>query len=375
MELDETYAVGILNPSYRSFPGLTPCGMVTIAGTEIRLGTCRVERPHFEVNAEKNRNFVLVRVLAFSCNYRDKALILRSALQFEQKNREFTQPIAWFGSDFVANVIAVGPDVTRLKAGDRVIPNCCFPYTPSNEVASGVTTNEASRGFLILHADKLSKIPDSMSNSLACGFSIGVQTARSMVRRLDDLYSKRVLVLSARSNTSRFVLDELRRLGVEADAASSSDWDEPEKHQLQPHNLCHVDRGKDWFKPLLAEKRYDVIVDPFFDLHIEGAVELLDYYGKYITCGLKNQHQRFTSTSDYATTLNQVMLKVMSKNLTVIGNCIGTFDDLEEGISDHTFYESGKPVDSIYQMDKVADFLERTYNSSSRYGKAILSFE
>lgn len=375
MEATETYAVGILNPSYQSFPGLRPCGTVTIADTPIRLGVCKVVRPHFDSEAKINRHHVLIQVRAFSCNYRDKALILNSALRFDQRDRDFSQPIAWFGSDFVATVLAVGSDVTRLKPGDRVIPNCCFPYTPSNEVASGVTTNEASRGFLILHIDKLSKIPDSISDSLACGFSIGVQTARSMVRRLGDLNNKRVLVLSARSNTSRFVLDELRRVGVKADAASSSDWNEMEQRQLRPHQLRHVDRGKEWFKPLLEEGKYDIIVDPFFDLHLEGAVELLDYYGKYITCGLKNQHQQFVTSSDFKTPLNEVMLNVMSKNLTLIGNCIGTFDDLEKGIVDYAAYENGKPVDSVYSKGNVDDFLERTYNSSSRCGKAMLSFD
>lgn len=373
MKVTETYAVGVLNPNYQSFPGIRPCGTVTIADTPIRLGVCKVVRPYFDSEAKNNRHHVLIQVRAFSCNFRDKAIILNSALRFNQRDRDFSQPIAWFGSDFVANVLAVGSDVTRLKLGDRVIPNCCFPYTPSNEVAAGVTTNEASRGFLVLHTDKLSKISDSISDSLACGFSIGVQTARSMVRRLGDLNKKRILVLSARSNTSRFVLDELRRIGVKAHAASSSDWNEIEQRQLRPHQFLHVDRGKDWFKPLLEEDKYDIIVDPFFDLHLQGAVELLDYHGKYITCGLKNQHQQFVTSSDFGTPLNEVMLSVMSKNVTIIGNCIGTFDDLENGIIDYTAYEHGKPVDSVYSRENVAHFLERTYNSSSRYGKTLLS--
>ena len=39
------------------------------------------------------------------------------------------------------------------------------------------------------------------------------------------------------------------------------------------------------------------------------------------------------------------MLKVMLNNLSLIGNCIGTWEDLEKGISDYNENEFIVPID------------------------------
>ncbi|WKB34675.1 alcohol dehydrogenase catalytic domain-containing protein [Terrilactibacillus sp. S3-3] len=174
-----------------------------------------IQKPHFNADHAANRDFVLVKVDAFSCNYRDKAIILKAALRMSGQVKMNAAPVSFFGSDFVGTVVEKGDGVKEFTIGDRVIPDCAYPNPPAPEVAPGVVTNEASKGWLRLHKSKLIRIPSSMSNTDAAGFTIGAQTSHSMIRRTQVHPGQRALVISARSNTSLFLIKGLVSLGID----------------------------------------------------------------------------------------------------------------------------------------------------------------
>ena len=127
-----------------------------------------------------------------------------------------------FGSDFVAEVLTVGSKVDGLQPGDRVINNNQYPDSGVAGLLPGVPTNHSSKELQVFHQAKLLKIPDSISDEMAAGFSIGAQTAYSMLRKLDVRPGENILVTAAKSKTSLFVINALKHRGVNVYATSTS---------------------------------------------------------------------------------------------------------------------------------------------------------
>ncbi|WP_416468628.1 alcohol dehydrogenase catalytic domain-containing protein [Streptococcus thermophilus] len=348
---------------------------IDILGTTVTSGVVDVIRPNFDVKNSQNDDFVLIHVDAFSCNYRDKALIVKSAINMKNKGSS-AKPVSYFGSDFVGTITEVGAGVTDLKIGMRVIPNCYYPYREYEGVATGVVTNEASKGWLKLHKSKVLAIPDDMNDYVAASFSIGAQTSSSMIRRCNIKSSVKILVTSSRSNTSMFIIKSLLTEGYDVTALTTTDWSMEELDFVSPANVIKIERGlKSWEELNLG--KFDVIFDPFYDLNLLNCIPYLNFNGRYITCGFKNQHSSFEEKTDdvRSNKFNLLMLQAMINNLYIIGNCIGTTEDLRLAISKYNPNNAPIQIDKIMDVYHGAEFLDSTYNMQSRFGKVVMTYK
>ena len=79
------------------------------------------------------RHEVLVRVQAASLNFRDQAILDDKYGGMVKKD---VVPL----SDGAGDVVAVGPDVTRVKVGDRVTANCLVHW-----IGGGPTSRNTNR--------------------------------------------------------------------------------------------------------------------------------------------------------------------------------------------------------------------------------------
>lgn len=95
--------------------------IVELEGLPIMFGRVTTSDLAFDPQAAENRSKVFIKMQAFSCNYRDKGLILAFA--------RICKPNAYcfVGSEFVGEVVAVGSDVMAFRPGDRVIGNNSWP--------------------------------------------------------------------------------------------------------------------------------------------------------------------------------------------------------------------------------------------------------
>lgn len=351
---------------------------VEIDGAWVRSAIVETADPAFNPRDPAFARHVVVNVHAFSCNYRDKALVLRT--QAFPPNQFFA-----IGSEFVGTVVEVGSEVRTLAPGDRVINQNHYTGRVYNEdgTIEGLPTNQASKEYQLFHESKLVRIPDRMPDSVAAGFSIGAQTAYSMVRRLAPEPGARVLIPSAASNTSLHVLAALRDREVRAFAATTSRGFEAPLMSLGAERVVHVAQGEDrdaaWaaVAALAAEiGGFDQVIDPYFDLHLESALPLLNPFGSYVTCGLLAQNPEVTRRAGI-TPMNAegIVLQAMLKNLSILGNCIGLASDLEQALRD---YDAGRldcVVDSVHSGTATAPFLERTFNERARFGKVVFQYD
>lgn len=339
---------------------------------------CRIvetPEPKFRKAEPENRFRVLVRIRAFSLNYRDKNRIFTMAMKGAANG------FYVIGSEFVAEVLEVGPGVTDLTVGDRVIGNNSYPSSGWEGIVPGVPTNHASKEIQIFHQAKLIKIPASMSDEEGASFSIGAQTTYSMIRRLEMPDEAHVLVTSAKSNTSLFAINALRRRNVNVYATSTSSRFGCELEQRNVKLIVVPPECRNFLEhPQIAEivKRLgglQFVIDPYFDLHLTRVLDAMAIGGKYITCGLYDQYLALIEkAAPTAYKTGRELHTIMLKNLQIIGNCIGLTSDLQNAINDFEAGLLGVIVDSVFSGSQLSEFLDRTYNSKDRFGKVVYRY-
>lgn len=376
MMTDSMSAVAVLTdaarPLYADNPSATTFNM---HGQPVHIARLRLPAPGFSPASLEHRNKVLVRTRAFSCNYRDQSMIISTA-----RKREAGFYV--IGSEFSAEVVAVGEDVQDLHPGDRVIPNCAYLGMIRN-VASGIPTNHASAEFQIHAPHRLQRIPDSMDWTTGAAFPIGAQTVYSMVRKIGAVSGSNVLVTAARSNTSLFAISALSAIGANVYALTSSQNDTEKLLRLGAKEVFIVDR---LVSNLLDDTRiretvqkiggFNGVIDPFFDIYLGKVLPLMAPDSKYITCGL---YEQYTVPGKEANAIagemyRKALISAMLNNIHIICNCIGTTKDLERALND--YHEERLPVviDTVYSGHNVGAFLDRTYGSHGHFGKIVFHY-
>jgi len=361
-----------INPNKKESIDYKDLGTVNFGPVQVVLGAVELEQPAFDSEEPNNREYVLLRVNAFSCNYRDKSLLLVNYDQIINSDRLFVP----FGSEFSADVIAIGADVCDFQVGDRVMSNCSYPESGMKGVLPGVATNFASLGWLRLHSKKLIKTPKTLSIIEAACFSLGSQTASGMIRRSGILVDGGTpLVLSARSATSLFIIQQLISYGFNPLCLSTTDWNKSEIQRIYPARIERIGNNavlNDVFRP-----KFTHAFDPFFDMNVGHALNYLKTGGTYITCGMRDQHPLLSidTPNNAEPIVRGALAQSIVKNVSILGNCLGSTEDLERAIRLQSRTGIGPIIDQEYKLIQGRDFIRRSFFDSNRFGKCVLVYE
>lgn len=340
-----------------------------IDGEKISLGLFNV------LDIEYNNNFgphsVLARVNAFSCNFRDRALLHAFSDLCKKPNKENKLVFSPIGSEFSGVVEKVGSEVADFKIGDRVMANNSYPYKASGKFG-GVITNFASQRLQIFNEDELIKVPDNMSDEEAAAFSLSAQTAYSMVRKATIHKGDTVLVTSLSSNTSLAIIEALKKYDVKIYATSTQEYVyEALKEKMgikNVFNLHKIHKGSENIP------RIDVVLDPFIDINLKRISPFLNYGARYVFCGLFMQSNKYDCTSSLSMNILSLYHLCITKNLSIIGNCIGFPDDLNSAINDYKMGKYHVYVDSVFSGKNVISFFTRTFKEK-HIGKVIYKYQ
>jgi len=348
---------------------------VVLDEVPVRFGIVEEDEPKFDPQDPKNAHAVLVRVRAFSLNFRDKNRIFTTAFK--------APPESYYviGSEFAGEVIEVGPQVTRFSPGDRVMGNNAYPDSGCKHIMPGVPTNHASKELQSFHELKLAKVPSTMPDEEAAAFSIGAQTAYSMIRRLAIHDGANILVTAAKSNTSLFVINALRTRNVNVYGISTSGLFERELRSMGVVNVAvcansdPLQRHPVFADVLERNAGFDFAIDPYFDLNFSRLLDVLKTGAKYISCGVYDQYLDVIGKSKPEISRGgNEFLKVMMKNITVMGNCIGLDEDLANATRDYAEGSLRIIIDSVFSGGDVAGFIKRTYAATDRFGKVVYRY-
>ena len=363
--------VAILGPGLNSlFPHVSYAEHLELDGLPVSCGLITIPKSSYLRYLEHNPASVLIRVIGFSCNYRDKAGLMRMAAS--------SPPFAYYvlGSEFVGEIVDVGRDVQTLKPGDRVIGNSNYPWIEGAKVPGGIPTVSASSEWLLLRHSQVIKIPEKMLNEQAAAFSLGAQTSYSIIRKLSPQPGQNILITAGRSNTSLFLLSALKKENVNIYVTTSGEIGHEQLKGLGAKEVIRVRRNDP--ESLLAINEtarqiggFNAIVDPFVDIHLPYLIQLLTFGGRYLTCGML---QTFGSLkpNGYSTTLwEQTLFTLIVKNVSLIGNCLGTTQDIQSAIEDYEQDALQVVLDSVFSESQPAAFIKRTFGQKDRFGKVV----
>ena len=350
-----------------SWPVCDDVGDVEVAGANLRFGLVHAEDTAFSAGRPDDAEKVLVRTDAFSCNYRDTALLklLSSALG----DRRYS----YFGSEFVGEVVDVGSSVTSLAVGDRVIPNGAYPESGVPGLRGGIPTNHGSRRLQVHHPGRLAKIPSTMPDDVAASFTIGAQTSYGMIDRLNLADGEKVLITAGRSNTSLFAMQALRDRPVEITVLTTSASEAPWPDHV---DVVRVSPGVPLAECDVLRRAgpFDCVVDPLFDVYLGQVSPLLAMGGRYITCGLYHQTGDLAPPAFGPGRLEHVLTTAILKNHQIMGNCLGSAAHLERAIEDYSCGDLDVIVDQRFTGADAAAFVNRTYNDRTRFGKVVYQY-
>lgn len=301
---------------------------------------------------------VIVKVVGFSCNYRDKGFLVHFLNRCQNSNDYLYTS---FGSDFVGKVIKVGRLVTSFKIGDRVMPDNSYPVKLNNKFG-GIITNTASKRIHIFNESELIKVPDMMTDAEAAAFALSAQTAHSIVKKAHLKKGDKVLVTSIFSNTSLSCLELLKDIADIEIYALTTHLDNAFQIASQ-FNIKQIFQQTDF---TTSERSlgilFDVVIDPFVDLHISYLSKYLNYNSKYISCGITNVCNNISS--------HEVFYNIIKTNSEFIGNCLGTRENLEEMINKYLNHKYKVHIDSVHVGNQVRAFINKTFNET-HVGKVI----
>ena len=119
------------------------------------------------------------------------------------------------------------------------------------------------------------------------------------------------------------------------------------------------------------------VFDPFFDINLTNATNVLSYGGKYVCCGLLNQLPSSTydkSVTNYMKFADALKLIVV-KNLSLIGNCLGKLDDLVDVIKLFNECNMVPIIDSEYTIEKKGYFIRKSFFDNEKFGKCVMNYE
>jgi NADPH2:quinone reductase len=208
----------------------------------------------------------VVRIKAAALNFFDTLII---AGKYQTKPAFPFSPAA----EFAGTVESLAPDVTALKAGDRVL---------------GMTGYGAARERIAVHAGKLVKLPDGLDFDRAAGLCVTYGTTLHALKDRARLKSGETLAVLGASGGVGLAAVELGKImgaRVIACASSAEKIEFARKHGADDG----IDYGKDDLKDVLRRvtegRGADVIYDPVGGAYAEAAIRSIAWLGRYLVVG------------------------------------------------------------------------------------------
>lgn len=190
---------------------------------------------------------VLVKMKAASLNYRDLVTVLGA---FGTLYKLPLVPL----SDACGEVVAVGPGVTRVKAGDRVASMFFQKWLAGaltregQASAIGGSLDGVWRDYALLSAEGVSKVPSHLSDAEVATLPCAALTAwRSLVVE-GDLKAGETVVVQGTGGVSIFALQFAKAAGAEVILTSSSDEKLARAKALGADHLVNYKQTPDWSK-------------------------------------------------------------------------------------------------------------------------------
>lgn len=333
---------------------------IDVRGERVRFGLVERADVAFDPTADHNRAYVLVGVRAFA---------LGEGVPGTPESGP--DPSRWveFGSDFVAEVLAVGSAVTTLAPGDRVVPVLQWPPVRPDPVSAMENPGRASRQVQRIHHARLLRLPPGIGDAEAAWLPTAGATAYAMVRRAAVAPGDSVLVTASGSATSPAAVQAARRAGGQVYTLSHGSAAAATLEKLgalQSFSLTEPEGPAELGKLARRLRGFDVVIDPAWHSHFRTAARLLGFSGRYIA-------GHGPASEDAAADWVEAAASLVAKNASFAGQRLGSRDDLAAAVGDVRTGRLQMPVDAQFRGADVGPFVLSSLDPH-RNGAVIYAF-
>lgn len=306
---------------------------------------------------------VLIRMHATSLNYRDHAVV--SGKYFGGVLQRDTVPL----SDGAGEVIEVGPDVSRFKAGDRVVGNFFQGWidgvpNPATINALGSPADGMLAEYVVLGQEGLVAVPEHLSYEEAATLPCAAVTAWNALMVSGSLRAGHSVLALGTGGVSIFALQFAKMSGARTIITSSDDAKLERAKALGADTTINYKTIPDWDQEVLKltnGKGVDHVVE------VGGAGTLARSFG---SVGFRGQISLIGVLSGREGDTNPHPL--MLKNACLMGIFVGSrtmFEQMNEAIS---INEMHPVVDKVFPFEEAADAFAYQL-AAKHFGKVVIA--
>lgn len=280
------------------------------------------------------------------------------------------------GSDCVGVVDAVGPNVTRVRPGERVVLNpgvsdrtceycrtgdnpLCLQYRILGEHKPGVIAD-----FVVVPEANVLTIPDSIDSPTAAAFPLATLTAwRMVVSRARVQAGDQVLIQGIGGGVAQASLLIAKSLGARVWVTSGSDA------KLERARMLGADEGINnrtadvarEIRGRTGKRGVDVVIDCVGEATWASSLGSLGKRGRLVTCG---------GTS--GPMLQTDVRRLFWNQWTIMGSTMGSDAEFAAIVGEFRAGKLEPVVDSVYPIEQGRQAFERLA-SGQQFGKVVIS--
>lgn len=305
---------------------------------------------------------VVLRVEAFSLNYRDKAII--------EGSYPIPMPLPLIpGSDAAGEVVAVGANVHNFSKGDRVVTRLHVQWTEgkASYEATGATLGGPLRGvfaeYAVVHKDGILKYPTHLSAEQASTLPIAAVTAWVGLFKHGHLEPEDDVLVQGSGGVSVFAVQLAAAAGNRIIVLSRSREKGERLKQLGASDVIHESQDGNWeeqVRALTNGKGADVIIDVIGGSALQHSIAASAFEGRIAVIGFIN---------DMMATI--AIPWMLGTNVSLQGVSVGSRADFEALLAFMEKHHIEPIVEATYSFDE----LQKAFDHFDRnpFGKIVVT--
>lgn len=273
------------------------------------------------------------------------------------------------GVDVAGVVDEIGPGISSFDAGDRVVLNpmdTCGACEYCRDGPENLCTDYGlyHGGFAeraLVPADRLIRLPDSVSMTEAAALPVAYMTAWHMIRRAQIAPDDTVLIPGATGGVGVAAIQLLQTVGATTVGTTSSAAKLERLESIGVDEAVHVSSADELEAEVSEFGRYQAVLNHLGGAYTEPALSALAKDGRMVVCG---------ATAGPTSEIDLWNLFLRHKR--IIGSTMGTQRDLRRVVnlvSDGAFTPV---IDDVYSLDQLRDAFVHM-RDRSLFGKLVIT--
>ncbi|KAI3397631.1 hypothetical protein diail_10502 [Diaporthe ilicicola] len=321
---------------------------------------------------------VLVRIKAVSLNYRDTEVAMGLYGHHKTIDATSDQPLV-LCSDMSAEVVALGPDVSSWKTGDRVMATFCQDHLTGQIKAHhmgsglGLPLDGVLQDYRVFPEQGLVKVPDYLNDEEASCLPVAAVTAWMSVNGLRPLGQSggkgEVVLLQGTGGVSISGLQIAKASGATTIVTSSSDDKLSRSKELGADHVINYRTNPDWEDKVMeitGGNGADIIFEVGGARTLRKSFKCASFGGVINSIGYVTGKQ--DDPNDDLTNINVLAL---TRTVILKGIINGPKDRFEELCGFHAEHQVRPVVDRVFDFAQAKEALQYLH-SASHFGKVVI---